>query len=106
MEGLFGKTLDKTYRIDQLLGQGDMGAVYKARDVALNRDVAVKVMHSRLTDDAEFRARFQREARAIAALHHLGMSRCMPLIKAWGCSTSSWISPLVRPKGPHCKMAP
>ena len=73
MEGLLGKTLDKTYRIDQLLGKGGMGAVYKAQDIALNRYVAIKVMHPHFTDDAEFRARFLQEARAIATLDHPGI---------------------------------
>ena len=70
MEGLLGKTLDKTYRIDQLLGKGGFGAVYRARDVSLNRDVAIKVMHPHFTDDEGFRARFLQEARAVAALNH------------------------------------
>jgi serine/threonine protein kinase len=49
MEALIGKTLDKTYRVEQLLGQGGMGAVFRARDVNLNRDVAIKVMHAHFT---------------------------------------------------------
>jgi len=67
--------LDKTYRIDQLLGRGGMGAVYKAHDIALHRDVAIKVMHPYFTDDPEFRARFLQEARAIASLDHPGIVR-------------------------------
>ena len=67
MEGILGKTLDKTYRIDQLLGRGGMGAVYRAHDMTLDRDVAIKVMHPHLSDDPDFRARFLQEARAIAA---------------------------------------
>jgi serine/threonine protein kinase/formylglycine-generating enzyme required for sulfatase activity len=73
MENLIGKTLDNAYRIDQLLGKGGMGAVYRARDVALERDVAIKVMHPHFTDDETFRARFLQEARAIAALGHPGI---------------------------------
>ncbi len=73
MESLIGKTLDRTYRLDQLLGKGGMGAVYKAHDVALNRDVALKMMHPHFTDDETFRARFLQEARAVAALDHPGI---------------------------------
>ena len=73
METLLGKTLDRTYRLDQLLGKGGMGAVYKAHDVALNRDVALKMMHPHFTDDETFRARFLQEARAVAALDHPGI---------------------------------
>ena len=52
------------YEILSLLGKGGMGEVYKARDSRLNRDVAVKV------SSAEFSERFEREARAVAALNH------------------------------------
>lgn len=75
MDVLIGKLLDDTYRIDQLLGRGGMGAVYKARDVALNRDVAIKVMHANLVEEGDFRDRFLQEARAIAALDHPGIVR-------------------------------
>jgi serine/threonine-protein kinase len=74
MKELLGKTPDKTYRIDELLGEGGMGAVYRAHDLRLNRDVAVKVMHPRFADDSEFRARFLQKARAIATLNHLSIA--------------------------------
>jgi serine/threonine protein kinase len=73
MEGLIGKALDNAYRVEELLGKGGMGAVYRARDVNLHRDVAIKVMHGHYTDDEGFRARFLQEARAIAALDHPGI---------------------------------
>jgi serine/threonine protein kinase len=47
-----------------------MGEVYRARDTRLNRTVAIKVLSARLTEDASFRKRFEREARAIAGLEH------------------------------------
>src|SRR5262245_12745497 len=47
-----------------------MGEVYKARDTRLERTVAVKVLPSEVANDAERRARFEREAKAIAALDH------------------------------------
>lgn len=56
------------YRILQPLGSGGMGAVYLAEDVALNRRVALKVMHPALQQDATARERFLREARSAAKL--------------------------------------
>jgi len=73
MEGLVGTVLDNTYRVEQLLGQGGMGAVFRGQDVALNRPVAIKVMHSHIAQQQGFRERFMQEARAIAALDHPGI---------------------------------
>src|SRR3954451_6072512 len=58
------------YQIVGPLGAGGMGEVYRARDARLNRDVAVKVLPARIADDADYIARFQREAQALAALNH------------------------------------
>ncbi len=52
------------------LGRGGMGEVYRARDTTLRRDVAVKVLPRAFADDANRLARFQREARVLAALNH------------------------------------
>lgn len=57
-------------RILDTAGRGAMGVVYRAHQEALDRTVAVKVVTSELAADPEFRARFQREARSAAALHH------------------------------------
>jgi hypothetical protein len=59
-----------SYEIVAPLGAGGMGEVYRARDVRLGRDVALKVMASRLAGNAEALERFKREARAVAALSH------------------------------------
>jgi len=54
----------------QVLGMGGMGGVYRARDEALNREVAIKVMLKSLGDDPQFVETFQREAQAAAKLNH------------------------------------
>ena len=58
------------YEIVSALGAGGMGEVYRARDTRLDRSVAIKVLAASLAGDAEFRDRFEREARAISALNH------------------------------------
>lgn len=58
------------YEIVKPLGAGGMGEVYEARDTRLDRAVAIKVLPAALAQDASARARFDREARSIAALNH------------------------------------
>ena len=58
------------YEILAPLGAGGMGEVYRARDAKLNRDVAIKILPAALAADPDAQARFQREARAVAALSH------------------------------------
>ena len=58
------------YEIQTALGAGGMGEVYKARDTRLDRSVAIKVLASAVASDPTLRARFEREARAVAALDH------------------------------------
>jgi serine/threonine protein kinase len=58
------------YRIVSQLGVGRMGEVYRARDTKLGREVAIKILPAMFTADPERRARFDREARAVAALNH------------------------------------
>ena len=58
------------YELLEKLGEGGMGVVWKARDLTLDRVVAVKFMPEGLVEDPARRARFEREAKAVAALHH------------------------------------
>src|SRR5687768_9418604 len=59
-----------SYEIVSLIGSGGMGEVYRARDTRLGRDVAIKVLVNRLSEDAIVRARIEREARLLASLNH------------------------------------
>ena len=58
------------YEILAPLGAGGMGEVYRARDSKLNRDVALKILPARFSDDAERMSRFRREAQVLASLNH------------------------------------
>ena len=58
------------YEIVRPLGKGAMGQVYLAHDTVLDRDVALKVMVAQIADDPELKARFEREARAVAKMTH------------------------------------
>lgn len=72
MDKLVGQTLER-YQILSLLGEGGMGAVYKAHDITLQRDVAIKVLHAQFARRADFRERFLLEARTAARLNHAGI---------------------------------
>jgi len=63
-------TLDNKYQIEQLLGKGGMGAVYRATHLGTKRTVAVKVIHPQLSAHDQFVARFRREAEAAGRLRH------------------------------------
>ena len=59
-----------TYEILVPLGAGGMGEIYRARDRKLDRDVAIKVLPQSIAADPDMLARFEREAKAVAALSH------------------------------------
>jgi serine/threonine-protein kinase len=67
---LIGRTVSGKYKIEKFLGGGAMGAVYKARFAALEKYVAVKVMHQSIAVDPNFVGRFHREAKAASRLDH------------------------------------
>jgi len=64
------RTIDKKYRLEQLIGRGGMGAVYEATDLRLNRRIAIKIMLSNMFGDLTALRRFEREAQASARLNH------------------------------------
>lgn len=68
-DSLIGKKIGK-YQIVEHLGRGGMAEVYKAYQPALDRYVAIKLLHSFLAEDKNFLNRFQREAKAVAQLRH------------------------------------
>ncbi len=70
MDSLIGKRLGQ-YEILSKLGSGGMASVYRARQTSIDRDVAIKVIRTDLTEDMAFTERFAREARTIASLSHL-----------------------------------
>lgn len=75
MTSLIGQTLNKRYRLDALLGDGGMGTVYRAADLNLERQVAIKLMHSHFARQEEFRIRLIQEARTAAQLDHPSIVR-------------------------------
>ena len=68
-----GTVLGGRYRLVELLGQGGMATIYRARDSQLERDVAVKVLRPEYGNDPDFFARFRQEAQSAASLNHPGV---------------------------------
>jgi serine/threonine-protein kinase len=64
------RALAGRYTVEREIGRGGMGVVYLARDVNLDRPVAIKVLPEHLAADAERLARFQREAKLLASVNH------------------------------------
>ncbi|MBI2389980.1 MAG: protein kinase [Deltaproteobacteria bacterium] len=69
-DALVGTQIAGKFRVEKLLGNGAMGRVYKATHIALDRGVAIKVMHDHLARSSDFAIRFVREARAASKLDH------------------------------------
>ena len=67
------------YQILEKIGEGGMGAVYRGLDTRLEREVAIKVLPESLAQSEDSRARFQREAKMLAALNHRGIGAIFDL---------------------------
>jgi serine/threonine protein kinase len=97
MMALIAGTQVGPYQILSLAGTGGMGEVYRARDPKLGRDVALKVLPDSLANDQERTARFEREARTLAALNHPNIA------SIYGFEAGALVMELVEgatPKGP------
>ncbi|MBA2541039.1 MAG: serine/threonine protein kinase, partial [Deltaproteobacteria bacterium] len=70
MELGLGHTVGERYRLEERIGSGAMGVVYRARHIKLARSFAIKVLHPPLTANAKLRKRFQREAEIASTLKH------------------------------------
>jgi serine/threonine-protein kinase len=70
LDPLIGKTFDGKYRLDELLGGGGMGTVYRATHLLIERPVALKVLSQRFVGDETAQQRFRREARAAGRMQH------------------------------------
>src|ERR671911_2183369 len=70
LEHYVGEVLDDKYRLERLLGQGGMGAVYLATHLGTDRYVALKLISPQFMRNREFVERFRREARAAGRLRH------------------------------------
>lgn len=67
---LLGTVLNGTYEIQEVVGNGGMGRVYRARDILMERTVAIKMLHAHLVKDPLSLDRFKQEARAASAINH------------------------------------
>ena len=76
-KAVLGRTIGGKFLIASYLGGGAVGAVYKARHVALDKDVAIKLLHGEHAGDAMFAARFEREAKAASKLDHPNSMRVL-----------------------------
>jgi serine/threonine-protein kinase len=76
-EALIGRTLAGKFVVESFIGGGAMGAVYRAKQLSLDKWVAIKVLHGDLVGDPTFIARFQREAQAASRLDHRNSMRVL-----------------------------
>src|SRR5207253_104708 len=67
---LLGRVFEGKYRLDERLGEGGMGTVYRATHLLIDRPVAIKVLNERFVTDEAAQERFRREARAAGRLQH------------------------------------
>ena len=68
-----GTLIADKYELEGLLGEGGMGAVYQATNLAIGRRVAIKILHASVAEQDDVRHRFELEARAAAVISHPGI---------------------------------
>lgn len=71
---MIGQIINNTFRIEQKLGEGGMGAVYRGRDLILDRNVAIKALRPELAQQPDLVSRFREEARTLAKLNHTNVT--------------------------------
>ena len=70
VDRLVGIVLDDKYRLEEMIGEGGMGKVYKATHIHMDHILAIKILHPHLSSDNTALERFRREARATAQIRH------------------------------------
>jgi serine/threonine-protein kinase len=83
---LVGRTLDEKYYIEERLGSGGMGKVYRARHLSMDRPVAIKFLRQRFSEDEAARLRLLQEARTAVTLHHanaVSVTDCGQTVEGW-----------------------
>jgi serine/threonine protein kinase len=86
---MIGRTLGH-FRVVSVIGRGGMGEVFEAEDSRLGRVVAIKILPAGVAADPDRRARFEREARAVAALNHPNIVTIHAVEEADGSTSSRW----------------
>jgi eukaryotic-like serine/threonine-protein kinase len=79
-----------SYVLGPLIGEGGMGEVYRARDVKLDREVAIKLLPADLARDPERLRRSEREARVLASLNHPNIAALFGLVEDHGLTVARW----------------
>jgi len=87
VDPLIGRVFDGKYRLDQRLGGGGMGTVYRARHLLIDREVAVKVLSQRFVGDETAQQRFRREARASGRMAHPNAV----MVNDFGTTNDGWL---------------
>lgn len=90
-ERYVGKVLDRRYHIIRVIGVGGMAVVYEARDIVMNRTVAVKMLKDEIVGDEQSVRRFINESKAVSMLSHPNIVRIFDVSgPREALNTSSW----------------
>ena len=96
IDPLIDRVLDQKYKVLTRLDQGGIGAVYRAQQLNIERDVAIKVLHPQFISDASVLERFRREAKAPARIHHANIVQIIDFVEASGDSPAFIVMEYVR----------